>query len=1645
MELKYLFLFIIVFASKEVKNSSKTENKFSLTLVDSNIYNGEYIRPTTSEDGYLYIVTGENDPNDNNPNRYVIKYDINSGSYIETISFKSDIPFTRGEPYIIGSNSQYLFMSSFSNYPDEKGFYEIINLRNRQKIRKESDDSIHGYRRVVKKDGSDIYLANFKYKSLINMKKMSIISESDGLPYFGNIKENSDIPVSYSAMLSCDFTKYKWNIICAYYSRDVKASIVSYDRDLNVKYTHEFEVIENFNNDYFIKIVYFKDDSDFIMMNAQSEPIIRMRYFHYSNDYITHKLHDFIQNDNNYLDIEYTQYSGFNGKNDIVAVDSNKIIKIFGNQDWNNIIITIIQIDDNIPSLSIKIYYLTCDNWHNNFFQTRIEMLKNSILVCASTIPYSWERKPGYFFINFPNSTDTTLTNSKIIISNLIYIENKIFDIEPKFKILNIPSRFVFIDKSNSIINRADTILDANDELILREYPINVGEKILKYQAIAIGYDFGYSHLKIYPQDRVLKNEELVFDGRIGQIKINIPYCLSGYHYLEYDRNLCTNFQPKDYYLDRASNTYRACSSSCDECNVPINSTFMNCINCKSNYYMTEDTKSCYNRNKDNYYLDRNTNILRRCHPNCLHCSYSPINDTYMNCITCQPNYFMTEDTESCYNGVIDNYYLDTDRILKRCHPNCLRCNSNPINETYMNCITCQPNYFMTEDTESCYNEVINNYYLDVNNTLRRCHKNCLRCSSVPLNDTYMNCIICQPNYNMTEDTESCYDEIIDNYYLDGNILRRCHPNCLHCSTSPTNDTYMNCISCQPNYFMTEDTESCYNVIDNYYLDVNKTLRRCHPNCLRCSSIAKNDTYMNCLICQHNYFMTEDTESCYNEVIDNYYLDVNNTLRRCHPNCLRCSSAQINDTYMNCISCQPNYFITEDTKSCYNDVINNYYLDIDSILKRCHKNCLRCITAPKSSTYMNCITCQPNYFITEDSKSCYKQVIDNYYLDNYYFDHNIFMRCRKHCLHCFIISDEETFRNCLKCYHNFVTEDKNTCYNYVNNNIFGFYNLTGVNTEEIYLETEIDQHIVKLTTTDYFMHNENINKTKIDLGKCEYILKEYYNIHENKTLFIKIVEVEQEGMIIPKVEYEIYNLLDDYNFEKLNLSLCRNEKIEISIPVSINDSIDIYNSSSGYYNDICYLATSIYNTDISLKDRREEFIKNNLTLCEENCVLIEYDYIFQKAKCSCDTKVNMPLIEDVKFDKERLKNNFIKINNIANLNVVKCYKIVFQKQNLKFNYGFYILDGIFLIFFICLFLFCFKYYYLFFEKISEIISPLKNEHINTNSKNIYNSKQMKIIETSQINGKRKVIIKIKKKKKNKDEKESKNGKPDIFTEINENDNCDNSKSRNLIDINNINKETKYINKIHKFNDFIKIDNNNNNDNNNLDYNDLELSSLPYKEAIKLDKRTYIQYYIFLLKTNHLLLFSFYPFDDYNSRIIKIFLYFLNFSLDFTINALFFSDETMHQIYEDKGSFNFIYQIPQILYSTILSYILSSFINYFSLTEENVEKLKEAKRKNFKRNVEIKKLIKIIKIKFILFFVFNFVLLLLFWFYISCFCGVYINTQIHLIKDTLISFLMSHLTPFLSLLIPTTIRICALRAAKKDKNYSYKISQFIENF
>ena len=227
------------------------------------------------------------------------------------------------------------------------------------------------------------------------------------------------------------------------------------------------------------------------------------------------------------------------------------------------------------------------------------------------------------------------------------------------------------------------------------------------------------------------------------------------------------------------------------------------------------------------------------------------------------------------------------------------------------------------------------------------------------------------------------------------------------------------------------------------------------------------------------------------------------------------------------------------------------------------------------------------------------------------------------------------------------------------------------------------------------------------------------------------------------------------------------------------------------------------------------------------------------------------------------------------------------------------------------------------------------------------------------------------------------------------------------------------------------------------FNDEELNNLEYVLALRYDKRNYCEYYYSLLKTKHVLLFTFFNNTDYNLKIIKIDLFIFNFALSYVINGLFFNDDTMHKIYKNKGDFDIFGQLPQIIYSFIISSIFSFLLEMLALTEGSILELKQIKEK-IGFNQKIIDLVKIIKIKFIIYFIISSVFILFFWYYLSMFCAIYTNTQIHLLKDTLLSFVLSFIEPFGIYLIPGLFRIPSLAKKYNNRNTMYKFSLILQN-
>ena len=571
-----------------------------------------------------------------------------------------------------------------------------------------------------------------------------------------------------------------------------------------------------------------------------------------------------------------------------------------------------------------------------------------------------------------------------------------------------------------------------------------------------------------------------------------------------------------------------------------------------------------------------------------------------------------------------------------------------------------------------------------------------------------------------------------------------------------------------------------------------------------------------------------------------------------------------------------------------------------------------------------------------------------------------------------------------------------------------------LNNKKDIIET-YDNITYQITTTFNQRNNEYKNISTMELEGCEEVLKNIYNIGKNDSLIIFKYEYIIPKLLIPIIGYELYHPITK---QILDLGFCENNKtkINILIPVQINEN-EVYkhNQNDAYYKDKCNTDSNNKNADITLYDKKIIYNEKNLALCAKNCQFDGYNNSTKKVKCTCEPQFNNSLLtlDDI-INKKKLINNFIDIHSSTNFDIIKCYKKFLSLISLKNNIGSYIILSIILIYIIGSFIFSFCEY----KKIINIVNDIlkDNGNNNTNITDINN----KLNNTIKKNNK---IIKI-------------NKNINIKNNVNNskiNNNINNDKSTNkLYKSKNKQMQKKIIKKTRKYNE------------KGVKYNDSELNVIDYKEAKKFDKRGYIEYYCSLIKTRHPLISSIIPNNDNNSLMIKICLFLFSFALSLMANSLFFTDETMHKILEDEGIFNIVYNLPKIIYSTLISTVINIIIKMLALSQDSILAIKKEKQeknlKNEKLRDKVSKTKKNLTIKFILFFVISIILLIFFWFYIGCFCAVYKNTQIYLLKDTLLSFLLSIIIPFIKFLIPCLMRINVL---KDSGRLCYNISKLFQ--
>ena len=738
--------------------------------------------------------------------------------------------------------------------------------------------------------------------------------------------------------------------------------------------------------------------------------------------------------------------------------------------------------------------------------------------------------------------------------------------------------------------------------------------------------------------------------------------------------NSINKFVDREYCVESCQETIiktyeydNECFSSCPNGKLehPQNSlTCIDIINCSTNYY-SYDMTECIDEVPEGFYCNNNTKkTTDKCPNKCKTCNFESVQNQLCESCNISNSYFPAENHSlninnyiDCFNITPEGYYLDSnDKIFKKCYKTCKNCDSLG-NDFNHQCNECPKGYFSLNNS-NCYKKCEYYYYFD-----SQLNYFCTPNEQCPLEKS-----------KLILETKECVESCSGTYKYDFKNI--CYTTCPQGTYYDYNQT--GCLDKIPVGFYLNDT-------------IKRTIDKCDIKCEKDCILDESTNKIFCKKCneEKNYFKIE------NGIEKNGYYD--------------CSNISNKDILINNLTCPENSpYLIKEKNECVDSCNGNkeYSFSIPS-KKECISDCTK-DEKFKFDFRKECFEDCPKNTRTFNNSNYHCEIICN---KDEPFELINSQECVSNC------SIYELSKNiCIVNYKDDNSEIEKEIVKNIEQELIEEFNISILgNGEEFSIEKK--GFIYILTTTEKqkeilnLMNNGNNNETitknnfsVINLGECETNLKNYYNISENNSLYIFKIDIYQEGFIIPKVEYVVYYPLNENNLKKLNLSICQNNRIELYFPLQLvnKEEIEKYNSSSDFYNDICSIYTSEKGTDVILKDRRQEFIKNNKSLCEENCILDKFGTISNTIMCSCDIKSNLTSLDKINLDNNTLINNFKNIKSFLNLNFLACYNIVFKKGLIKNNIGFFIGIVIIALQIFCIFYFYVKEYTIIEKEINEI-------------------------------------------------------------------------------------------------------------------------------------------------------------------------------------------------------------------------------------------------------------------------------------------------------------------------------------------------------
>ena len=153
-------------------------------------------------------------------------------------------------------------------------------------------------------------------------------------------------------------------------------------------------------------------------------------------------------------------------------------------------------------------------------------------------------------------------------------------------------------------------------------------------------------------------------------------------------------------------------------------------------------------------------------------------------------------------------------------------------------------------------------------------------------------------------------------------------------------------------------------------------------------------------------------------------------------------------------------------------------------------------------------------------------------------------------------------------------------------------------------------------------------------------------------------------------------------------------------------------------------------------------------------------------------------------------------------------------------------------------------------------------------------------------------------------------------------------------------------------------------------------------------------------------------------------------LYFFINGLFYDEEYISKIYHlEKDTFFTMAErfFDNLIYAALAGIIVNYIIEFFFIEEQKIKKIMKIEKENILvLKYEVIKILKSIKLRYLLFIIISFIISLIALVHIFCFNIVYYHTMVEWIAFSLIIILLIQLGSFLICLLQTTLRFISFK-------------------